>query len=986
MPRSMWVLIACAAILVALLFVVDPLGLFEDASPGAGGGADFEMVDGAEPGLEGRGTGTALEGATTHEGEPVGVVDLAQGPGLLRGTVLGEGRPLALARVRAVLPPPSHGLGVRTRPDGTYEIRGLPLGQHELRMTADAYVGQTVVAPLLAAPRETEPPTAVNEVEADVDPVDLARRSESTNAIVVKVLDGFGRPLPGANVLATTLQWDLHLSIGPELAGVKEARFKAGRTDENGICRLEELEPDRYDVAITRKGYITEAVERVQVAENRTRHLGVRLTEGQSIRGKVLTADGRGVDRVYVGGFHLPSFHSAMAVFTDANGDFVLDGLRKGNYTLMAYHDDFGQCQSQARSPSQGVKLKLGGTGTIRLKVQWADGSPVTQATVRPFAVQMGFGYVYSMVEELDDPSGSVELKLPNGNYAVRVQTPEGFLSSDVKADVEVGETREITVIVPKTGVVRGVVVDEQGRHIPGVEIYVRRGGFPPHKSREQYARSNADGEFEVAGLALEPVKLRVSHAAYADTELEAEARPPDEAKELTVTMRAGAVVSGHVRDREGQPIAGRQVSLFENWFEPIVTQTDGDGYYEIRGVAEGTWQLKEGPFENAAPGITKTGIAVPAGGTVTVDFELETSTGTVTGLVQMGGKPVAGATVTIFPSTGMGAMVSAMTEEDGRFEAPGVSVGSYRVYVTTKDNLTASARGSFEGESKTSDVTIEMGTSGVRGRIVRTDGSPLSGAWLTIETADAEDGWDAAKGWKNTSGDGTFSFLGLSPGTYRMRVSHPEYAQLLTEPFAIPKEGVIDLKDLKLKAGAVLSGRVTDDEGKPVEDATVSLIDEDGRPVFLFSFSTTGSDGRYQVQGLELGRYTVTIEAKGYSPFKAPLTLEAGGATIDGTLTRGGAIEITVTDDAGYAIEGAQVSLYDAAGRRVAKTLSLANLFEGGASYTSSSGIARIRDLAPGTYKVSATRAGYSADGAAVTLTVQPGGTSKATIALTKQ
>ncbi|MDJ0976204.1 MAG: carboxypeptidase-like regulatory domain-containing protein, partial [Planctomycetota bacterium] len=590
MPRSMWVAIALVAVLVALLFVVDPLGLFKDVDPDSTSSAEFDPIDSDDPGLAGRGTGVALEDLKSYEGEPVGVLDLKLGSGVLTGKVLGEGKPLALARVRAVLPPPSYGLGVRAKPDGTYEIRGLPMGQHEIRVTADEYVGQTVVAPLLAQPRETEEAKAANEVRAAVETVDLARRTESTNAIVVKALDGFGRPLPGANVLATTLQWDLHLSIGPEMAGVKDVRFKAGRTDENGMCRLEGLEPDRYDVAITMKGYITEGIEKIQVTENRTRNLSVRMMEGQSIRGRVVTADGRGAERVYVGGFHLPSFHSATAVFTDANGDFVLDGLRKGNYTLMAFHDDFGQVQSQAVSPGTGVKMKLGGTGTIRLKVEWSDGTPVTKATVRPFAVQMGFGYVYSMVEELDDAGGSCELKLPNGNYAVRVQTPDGFLSGDVKADVIVGETRVITVKIPRTGVVRGVVTDEQGNHIPGVEVYVRRGGFPPHKSREQYARTNADGEFEVSGLTLEPVKLRVSHAGYADTELEAEAKPASEAKELTVRMAGGAVVSGHVKDREGQPIPGRQVTLFENWFEPTVTQTDDDGFYAFRGVSEGTW------------------------------------------------------------------------------------------------------------------------------------------------------------------------------------------------------------------------------------------------------------------------------------------------------------------------------------------------------------------------------------------------------------
>ena len=54
-----------------------------------------------------------------------------------------------------------------------------------------------------------------------------------------------------------------------------------------------------------------------------------------------------------------------------------------------------------------------------------------------------------------------------------------------------------------------------------------------------------------------------------------------------------------------------------------------------------------------------------------------------------------------------------------------------------------------------------------------------------------------------------------------------------------------------------------------------------------LFS---SGSDGRYEVQGLQLAAYTVRIEAKGYAPFEGRVTIDADGETVDAVLQKGGA------------------------------------------------------------------------------------------------
>ena len=74
-------------------------------------------------------------------------------------------------------------------------------------------------------------------------------RPRRSDAIAVKVTDSLGRPIPGAKVLATTMRWDLHLSMGPDGSGIKEVHHKSGTTDESGRFAFEDLLPGFYSVA-----------------------------------------------------------------------------------------------------------------------------------------------------------------------------------------------------------------------------------------------------------------------------------------------------------------------------------------------------------------------------------------------------------------------------------------------------------------------------------------------------------------------------------------------------------------------------------------------------------------------------------------------------------------------------------------------------------------------------------------------------------------
>ena len=967
-------LIAGAAIVLLTLILaltVDPLGFMapDDTE------VDAPELPGdklAEGGLEGSGRRPLPDAdPRTWEGDPVGRLVLGLGSATLQGSVTGEGNPLRFARVRVILPPPYGDHAVRTRKDGTWAIAGLPAGSHEVCASASGYVGRTVAAP----------PVSDGQTST-VDPIDLRRRTDLRSTILVKVTDTFGGPISGAKVLATTMPWNLHMAMGPDVAGIRSVHSKTGVTDETGKVRLGPLPPEDYAVVAVAPGYINAGLDKLVVSAGCTRSVALRLREGVSVQGRVTDPAGGGVGGATVMGMAQPSFAWSPLARTEADGSFVLEGLRRGDYMFVGWEEKLGTAMSPGKAPGR-IEIKLPGTGRVKGTVVWEDGTPVTAGTVRPF--QIGpFQYVYSLVHQLGE-DGTFEFDVTAGDWNCRVQSDEGFVSDGNVAKVAVGETSTITIKVPKTGVVRGVIMDEDGNHVEGAEIFVMQGGFPASPSREHYARSDAEGAFEVPGLGPDPVDLHVEHTEYANTKIRVSALPANKAVEQSVRLTKGAGVGGRVADAEGRGIPGEQVNLALSgeWFGARNTFTDGDGTYRFDAVTPGTYLVTTGPFEQGARGLSRSDVTVGASGLVTIDFQHTAAAGSVSGLVTQAGKAVAGATVTLTDARGPEKTVGAKTDENGRFLATGLQYGRVRIEATTPAGMSRARTVSVaEGEAPT-DVTIDIGTATVRARVLDPQGEPASGCWMSVELADSQEtGWSVVKAQGNSDSNGVFQSKGLQPARYVVRVNRVEFAQFRSAPFDLAEGEAKDLGDLRMAPGVLLQGVVRDDAGAPIEKATVSLKDMQGRPVQLFSMATTGSDGRYAMHSIEPGRYTVHFQARGHAPGEQSIEITDAGASANGTLPRGGAVWVTVRNPDGEPLQGVRVRLYDDQGRLVSKTISLAN-FDSGRRYTDTDGGAGLEDLAGGTYVVTCSKAGYAVIGADPRTGVEPGGRSEVQVVM---
>jgi hypothetical protein len=127
------------------------------------------------------------------------------------------------------------------------------------------------------------------------------------------------------------------------------------------------------------------------------------------------------------------------------------------------------------------------------------------------------------------------------------------------------------------------------------------------------------------------------------------------------------------------------------------------------------------------------------------------------------------------------------------------------------------------------------------------------------------------------TDQDGKFRFAGVPPGNYQLMpavsefvISDNERAWGLT---VVVSEGdsIVGV-DFDLVRGGVITGKVTDADGRPVAEETVNLLDDSGRSAnwSMSRISRTDDRGIYRVFGVRPGRYKVSVGSESFGPLRS--------------------------------------------------------------------------------------------------------------------
>ncbi|HET9227956.1 MAG TPA: carboxypeptidase regulatory-like domain-containing protein, partial [Thermoanaerobaculia bacterium] len=320
-------------------------------------------------------------------------------------------------------------------------------------------------------------------------------------------------------------------------------------------------------------------------------------------------------------------------------------------------------------------------------------------------------------------------------------------------------------------------------------------------------------------------------------------------------------------------------------------------------------------------------------------------------------GKPVAGALVWggLPPD-----LPPVRTGEDGAFRLP--LPKSRRSFGVAAAGYLLSEAGPGQPEKP---VTVALKKAArVQGQVVDSEGAPVAGVFLQIRPVPFQDQRLSSLRYLSellSRADGSFSIPGLLPGgVYKLSASKPGHGKMEVEIRTAPAGRPTPSARVILGTGVTMIGRIVDETGKPVEGASVDLLQDDPTG---FLQAVSDASGVFSIRGLAPGQYQLAAVRKGFSPIthsgvlmpEGPARLDLG----DITLKAGAAIEGKVIDAEGRTVEGAEVQASKT--QEEMNFLSLGNQQADVVTFSSKDGHFQIRDLEPGLrYSVSVRHPDY--------------------------
>ena len=548
-----------------------------------------------------------------------------------------------------------------------------------------------------------------------------------SSAIIGAVVDGAGAPLLDAKITAS------RIGLLPF--------FRKVKTAEDGSYMLDKLVAGHYVVKAELKGYVSEYYDdknfiieanAVNVAEKDTvESINFELDKGGSISGQITKSeDGSPIENANITAFvRLFPSHVVFAK-SDANGNYLLEGLHNGSYVVKAnksgfigeYYDnqqklkDAALVEVEEPSETAGIDFDLGQTSAITGEIKSdVDGSPIAKATVYVRALitdtPQKFG---KRIVTKTDTNGEYTLQVKAGVYLIEAFA-EGFVSEwfeDVSNPseatvVQVTETEHVEVdfgLAP-LGMVSGIVTDQAtGGAIMGAQVSAFCEQKQTNHKRHFKTLTDEAGLYTFTGLPTGDYFVTCISRTYLP-EFWQEADSIKNATLVTVengveivdinfTLSVGASIAGSVTDSETQaPVVNSVITLKKlDGRLKLSTKSDVDGNFTFSGLPGGDYVARadhqEYNFEwyneqaslASADTINTTALDNIKGVNFTLVRKEQARAG-IAGLVLDAETelPINGAKVAVLPLS-FSKPKRITTNEDGSYEMLGLKPGKYIV------------------------------------------------------------------------------------------------------------------------------------------------------------------------------------------------------------------------------------------------------------------------------------------------------------------
>ena len=907
------------------------------------------------------------------------------------------------------------GNGARTALDGSYEITGLAQGDYRVQVRTEhgGFVGEFYDDTTDWA-QATRVPVGSGTTTQAID-FSLGSGGAISGTVTDEVT---GLPLADVNVWA-----EIYDCCG---AG------NWAQTGADGTYRIEGLPSGDYRVTVDTfdQGYVreffasttdwNEASKVTVTAGAETANVDFSLVTGGTIAGRVTReSDGTPVADADVWADTYDCCGGGNGARTNANGEYVIEGLTQGSYRVQVRADEHGLVGEFYPSttdwalatpvdvvpgtPTENIDFSLLGGGSITGHVYEADGTTaLVGANVFANSETAGWGHART------DGNGFYEISgLASGSYHVEADASDrGFVREFYDDTTDYGSaspvpvtagtsTPNIDFVMTSGGSISGVVYDTDGvTPLGDVDISanseVGGGG---------HTRSRGDGSYKIEGLATGVYRVSANlegyiHLFYSSTPSYDEATLVDvttgaETQGIDIVMQTGGSISGTVvTANPGDPIAG--VDVWANSYDGAGggngTRTNLDGTYEITGLAPDQYRVRAQKsdagyvgewYDDTTDWGAATPVVVAAGAPTTgIDFDLG-SGGAISGFVfnASGTDPIAGADVWAESFVCCGGGNGARTASDGSYRIDGLSPGDYRVqasnpgfafeYYDNTDSYDSSTPVTVTSDGDRSGVNFTLDQAGtISGTVYNASGTaPIENANVWANRQDGGGGSGA-----QTAADGTYTVDSLTGGSYIVSAMKDgyitEFYQEVSDYESSTEVVVVGGQDrpnvdFTLETGGSISGTVVNASGTPVVGANVGAHPAGGG--CCGGGAPTRLDGTYTITGLATGSYLVIADRDGFVQTFFDGVANHASATPVAVVAGAESQNVDFVLLSGGAISGVV--------RNASGTAPLPNVevraqpFGGGPGedvLTGADGSYRIDDLGPGQYRVVAGGQNY--------------------------
>jgi protocatechuate 3,4-dioxygenase beta subunit len=485
-------------------------------------------------------------------------------------------------------------------------------------------------------------------------------------------------------------------------------------------------------------------------------------------------------------------------------------------------------------------------------------------------------------------------------HYVLRLQPARLAAFEQPVEGLRPGHVTEVVMRLRAGGNLRGRVVAPDGAAIAGAAVRATTPGqwFGFDDRTVRSATTDGQGNFELVAVVPGDVTLHADHERYLEGPVKKLKVQDGQAQEgLVLELASGAVIAGRVEWPEGQPAAHAKVRVQFDMSQMYGmsamnalqggsgrAEADEEGRFNVPGLGKGPFTVTAEapertpgakPVEGPAPAKPIVWQAREDGvppGTTTLRLLLAAPIGLRGQVHDEQGAPVT--KFSIFAQrTATGPMATlgqasrdqAFEDPQGNFFLPGLIRGRWSVHVSAEG---FAQRSPLELELPREDAPLELvlaRAARVTGVVKDPGGRSVGGAEVTIATGGAN--WQRMmnSGPKppetHTLDDGSFTLAGLVPARVKLVAGAKGFARSLPLELDLAETPETQGVELALREGALLTGEVFDDAGRPAAGWMVQVTDPanfDQEMVFA------ESDGHFRVEHLQPGTRQIVAMPSG--------------------------------------------------------------------------------------------------------------------------